>query len=147
VLIDQNQNYAYQAVATNMRGFTQNIRNGNNFAVLNNELRWPVVKYFTNRPIHSDFLDNFQIIGFFDVGSAWSGSSPYDDKNAYNSEIIENGPIKIVIDKDRQPVVYGYGFGLRSRILGYFVRADWAWGIENNIILPKIFYLSLSLDF
>lgn len=147
VLIDQNQNYAYQAIATNMRGFTQNIRNGNSFAVLNNELRWPVIKYFMNRPIHSDFLENFQIISFFDVGTAWSGDSPYSKQNAYNSEIIYNGPITIIIDKDRQPIVYGYGFGLRSRLLGYFIRADWAWGIENNIILPNIFYLSLSLDF
>jgi WD40 repeat protein len=147
VLIDQNQNYAYQAVATNMRGFTQNIRNGNSFAVLNNELRWPIIKYLMNRPIHSDLLENFQLIGFFDVGTAWSGSSPYSKQNAYNNEIIRNGPITIVIDKDRQPIVYGYGFGLRSRLLGYFIRADWAWGIENNVILPKIFYLSLSLDF
>ena len=128
VLIDQKQNYAYQAVATNMRGFTQNIRNGNSFAVLNNELRWPVFKYFTNRPIHSDFLENFQIVSFFDIGTAWSGKSPKGKQNAYNSEIINNGPITIIIDKDRQPVVYGYGLGVRSRILGYFVRADWAWG-------------------
>lgn len=147
VLIDQNQKYAYQTVATNMRGFTQNIRNGNNFAVINNEIRWPLVKYFTNRPIHSDFIENFQVIGFFDIGTAWSGKSPKDDKNAYNTEVIYQNSITIVIDKDKQPVVYGYGFGLRSRLLGYFVRADWAWGIENNIILPKIFYLSLNLDF
>ena len=147
VSIDYQQNYAYQAIATNMRGFTQNIRNGNSFAVLNNELRWPVIKYFTNRPINSDFLENFQLLGFFDIGTAWSGDSPYDKKNAYNSETILNGPITIVIDKDRQPIVYGYGFGVRSRLLGYFVRADWAWGIENNTVLPKIFYLSLSLDF
>ncbi len=147
VLIDQTQNYVYQAVATNMRGFTQNIRNGNSFAVLNNELRWPIIKYFMNRPIHSDFFENFQVISFFDIGTAWSGSSPNSDQNAYNKEVIHNGPITIVIDKDRQPIVYGYGFGLRSRLLGYFVRADWAWGIENNTVLPRIFYLSLSLDF
>jgi len=147
VLIDQTQNYVYQAIATNMRGFTQNIRNGNSFAVINNELRWPIVKYFMNRPIHSDFFENFQVITFFDIGTAWSGSSPNSDQNAYNKEIIQNGPITIIIDKDRQPIVYGYGFGLRSRLLGYFVRADWAWGIENNTVLPSIFYLSLSLDF
>ena len=53
----------------------------------------------------------------------------------------------IIIDKKRDPVVWGYGFGLRSRLLGYFVRADWAWGIENNMVMPNVFYLSLSLDF
>lgn len=147
IRIDYSQNYVYQAIATNMRGFSQNIRNGNNFLVLNNELRLPVFKYFANRPIHSDFLENFQIIGFVDAGTAWSGSSPYSKINAYNTEILVSGPITIIIDKKRDPIVWGYGFGLRSRILGYFVRADWAWGVENNIILPKIFYLSLSLDF
>jgi len=147
VRIDSAQNYVYQAVATNMRGFPQNIRNGNNFVVLNNELRLPLIKYITNRLIHSDFIENFQIIGFFDIGTAWSGDSPYSKQNAYNTEIVSSGPITIIIDKKRDPVVWGYGFGLRSRLLGYFVRADWAWGIENNMVMPKIFYLSLSLDF
>lgn len=147
VLIDQTQNYIYQAVATNMRGFSQNIRNGNNFAVLNSELRLPIIKYLTNKPIHNDFLENFQIIGFVDVGTAWTGSSPYSRQNAYNTEIVTSGPITIIIDKKRAPVVWGYGFGLRSRLLGYFVRTDFAWGVENNMIMPMIFYLSLSLDF
>lgn len=147
IRIDHTQNYVYQAIATNMRGFPQNIRNGNNFVVLNNELRLPIVKYFVNRPIHSDFFENLQIIGFVDAGTAWSGKSPYSKQNAYNTEIIYQGPITIIIDKKREPIVWGYGFGVRSRLLGYFVRADWAWGIENNMILPMIFYLSLSLDF
>jgi hypothetical protein len=147
IKIDQSQNYVYQAIATNMRGFPQNIRNGNNFIVLNNELRFPIIKYLMNRPIHSDFFENLQIIGFFDTGTAWTGKSPYSKQNAYNTEIIYQGPITIIIDKKRDPIVWGYGFGLRSRLLGYFVRADWAWGVENNMILPMIFYLSLSLDF
>src|SRR6202008_4972246 len=37
--------YQFQTLATNMRGFKQNIRNGNNFVVLNSELRWPIFKY------------------------------------------------------------------------------------------------------
>ena len=41
--VDYTQNYAYQTLATNMRGFNQNIRNGNNFVVLNSELRFPVI--------------------------------------------------------------------------------------------------------
>lgn len=147
VPIDYSKNYAYQTVATNMRGFTQNIRNGNNFALVNSELRWPVFRYFANHPISSSFLNNFQVIGFFDMGSAWTGLTPWSGKNAYDTEEYENGPIKVVIDSNRDPIVYGYGFGLRSRLLGYFVRLDWAWGIENRIVLPRIFYFSLNLDF
>lgn len=145
--IDTTQNFVYQTLATNMRGFSQNIRNGNSFAVFNTELRWPVFRYFANKPINSDFLNNFQIIGFFDIGTAWSGPTPWDKRNHLNREIIENGPLVIVIDKGNEPIVSGFGFGLRSRLLGYFIRADWAWGIENYILLPRLFYLSLSLDF
>ena len=147
IAVDHSQNYAYQTLATNMRGFSQNIRNGNNFAVINNELRLPVVKFFSNRPINSDFVENFQLLVFSDIGTAWSGKSPMEENNAYNFETIEDGNITIIIDKQVPPIVYGYGFGVRTRLLGYFVRADWAWGVEGDVILPRIFYLSLSLDF
>ncbi|MDP6909620.1 MAG: hypothetical protein QF371_08945, partial [Flavobacteriales bacterium] len=54
--VDFDQNYAYQTLATNMRGHPQNIRNGNSFAVINSELRWPIFRYLINRPIKSNFL-------------------------------------------------------------------------------------------
>jgi hypothetical protein len=145
--IDNTQNYAYQAVGTNMRGFSQNIRNGNNFAVINSELRFPVFKYLANYPLSKSFFENFQLVGFFDVGSAWSGPTPWSSKNAYDSDIIQQGPITITVDSNRDPIVAGYGFGIHSQLLGYFMRFDWAWGIENRQILPHVFYFSMSLDF
>jgi hypothetical protein len=147
VAIDPTQNWVYQTLATNMRGFSQNARNGNSFALINSEIRVPIVKYLAPRPISNDFLRNLQFIGFYDVGTAWSGSSPYSRDNAYNYTVVENGPITIVLNKDIEPIIYGYGFGVRSRLLGYFIRADWAWGVEDRIIQPRIFYLSLSTDF
>lgn len=145
--IDYSKNYVWQTLATNMRGFTQNIRNGDRFAVVNSEIRWPVFRYFANRPISSNFLNNFQIVGFADIGTAWSDLHPWSEENAYDNEVIENGPLTITLDSNREPIVAGYGFGLRAQLLGYWLRFDWAWGIENNIILPRFFYLSMSLDF
>lgn len=145
--INPDENYVYQAVATNMRGFIQNARNGTNFFVINNEIRIPIIKYLANRPLNSDFLNSLQIVGFADAGSAWSGISPYDEINAYNTETVRNGPITVIIDKNRWPVIFGYGFGLRSRLFGYFFRLDWAWGVDNDVILPRVFYFSLNLDF
>ena len=142
-----NQNYAYQTLATNMRGFKQNIRNGNSFALFSSEFRFPVFRYFTNRPLKSDFFNNFQVIGFFDVGTAWTGSNPYSDKNSLYTSTISNGPITVNIITQKEPVVAGYGWGLRTRVAGYFLRADWAWGIDDGVIQPRVFYLSLSLDF
>jgi hypothetical protein len=59
---------------------------------------------------------------------------------------VEQNPLTITIKNQREPVLAGYGFGLRSRLLGYFMRADWAWGIDDGIVLPAVFYFSLSLD-
>jgi Tol biopolymer transport system component len=147
IRIDPDANYAYQAVATNMRGFSQNIRNGNNFALINAELRWPIIAYLAAHPLSNAFLQNFQVVGFFDIGTAWSGRHPWSGENAYDNDILRQGPIEIEIDANREPIVAGYGFGVRSQLFGYFVRLDWAWGIENMQVLPRVFYLSLSLDF
>jgi len=145
--IDFSQNFGFQALAANMRGFLQNIRNGSSFMLINQELRLPVFSYFINRPIQSDFVRDFQIIGFGDVGTAWTGGSPYDDDNPLNNETRVNGPITVTYEDINDPLVAGFGFGLRTSLLGYFVRADWAWGVENGEVSDdSMFIFSLSLD-
>lgn len=145
--VSPNMNYGFQALATNLRGFSQNIRNGNNFALINSEIRWPVIRYFAGHPLKSNFLNSIQVVGFGDIGTAWAGRSPWSGENAWDTETFKNGPVTVVLDSNREPIVAGFGAGVRAQLLGYFVRADWAWGIENKYILPRIFYLSFSLDF
>jgi hypothetical protein len=145
--IDPKVNYGFQALATDMRGFRQNIRNGTSFALINSEIRWPFVRYIVGHPLRSNFLNSLQIVGFGDIGTAWSGKSPWSSNNAYDQQVYTNGPVKVTLESNRKPIVKGFGAGLRAQLLGYFIRADWAWGIENEYILPKIFYLSFSLDF
>jgi hypothetical protein len=145
--IDYTVNYRYHALAANMRGFPQNIRRGTNFAVINSEFRIPVFKYFIRRPIRSKFIRNFQVIGFADVGSAWNGLDPWSKDNRLNKDVITDGPITVTVFKNIDPIVAGYGFGVRTTLLGYFLRLDWAWGVEDGVSKDKpIFYLSLSLD-
>lgn len=158
--ISTTEPYAYQTLATPMRGFWQNARNGNSFVMMNSEVRVPLFKYLSNKPIRSDFLNNFQVIVFGDAGTAWNGKSPNSDENSLNTTYIgaQGNPITVILKNQRDPIIGSFGFGFRSRLLGYFIRADWAWGIENGQILPKngdpnnrnkptMFYLSLSLDF
>ena len=147
IAINPNQNYAFMAQATNLRGFDVNIRNGSNFALLNSELRFPVFKCLIKRPIKSEFISNFQIVGFGDVGTAWVGTNPFSDENTLFNETISKYPFTITLENKEDPLVGGFGFGFRSKLLGYFVRTDWAWGVRDRIIQPHIFYLSLSLDF
>jgi len=115
--------------------------------LINSELRIPLFQYFTNQPIRSDFIRNFQVVGFADIGTAWTGTSPYSKTNSLFRKEYPGNPIDIVVTKDIEPIVAGYGFGLRSRLLGYFMRADWAWGVDDGVVQPRIFYFSLGLDF
>lgn len=148
--IAQNQNYYWQALATNLRGFNQNIRNGNSFVVLNSELRIPIFQYLIQKPIKSDFIKNFQVIGFGDVGTAWNGVNPYSDENAFNTRTISTGPggnLIIRLDNKKDPFVGAIGFGLRTKLLGYFLRWDYAWGIEDGIFQRPMAHFSMGLDF
>ncbi len=140
-------NYVFQTLATNMRGFFQNIRNGDKFAVINTEIRWPIFSYFASRPLRSDFLKNFQIVGFGDLGTAWNGLSPYSPENVIGTRVEDFGGLKVILDSQKEPIIAGYGIGMRIRFLGYFLRVDLAWGVEDGIILPSVWHVSLSTDF
>ena len=141
------EQYQFQTLATNLRGFKQNIRNGNNFVVWNSELRLPLFKYLLNRPIRSDFIQNFQIIGFGDIGMAWYDKNPYSDENVLNKNVYVGNPVTLTIYNQKEPIVGGYGFGLRSRLLGYFIRLDFAWGVDDKTIQKGMTYLSFTTDF
>ena len=146
--VDRNQHYAYQALAVNMRGFPQNIRNGNSFLLLNTELRMPLFQMFSDIPLSSKFLRNFQLVTFADVGTAWTGLTPYSEGNALFNQTVNSGPIHVVVQTQRDPVVEGFGFGFRLNLFGYFLRTDIAWGVQDGVVAPKpLWYWSFNLDF
>jgi len=107
--VSPKMNYGFQALATNLRGFSQNIRNGNNFALINSEIRWPVIRYFAGHPLRSNFLNSIQVVGFGDIGTAWTGRSPWSGENAWDTETYKNGPVTVVLDSNREPIVAGFG--------------------------------------
>ena len=141
-------NYSFQALATNMRGFKQNIRSGSTFAVINAELRIPIISYIANRPIRSEFLNNLLLMPFFDIGTAWTGSGPYSDENTFNQTIYQIPNLKAVVINVREPIIAGFGPGVRSKLMGYYIRLDMAWGIQDLEVTKKpMYHLSLSTDF
>lgn len=146
--IPQDENFAYKTIAPNVRGFNYNIRNGNSFSLINSELRSPIFNYLSKRKIRYAFFRHFQLIAFFDAGMAWHGLSPYGEKNPLNSVVLENPPTVILnVNYFRDPLVMGYGLGVRTMIFGYFMRFDYAWGIETRKIQEPKFYISFGTDF
>lgn len=140
--------------ATNLRGFNINKLSGRNFLLFNVELRIPVVKYFYQGQVYSNFLKNLQVIAFTDVGTAWTGTGPFSRKNGFNTNIYggtnANGtsPFRATVTDFRNPFLVGYGVGARSTIFGnYFLKFDIGWGMENRDVKKPISYLSLGYDF
>lgn len=139
--------FGLQTLAPNIRGFDAGIRNGSSFALINAELRIPIFKYLYRRPIRSNFIRNFQIVGFADAGTAWQGRSPFDDDNPINTLEIENNSIFVRVNYFRDPIVMGYGVGIRTMIFGYFARVDYAWGYETKTWVKPRFHFALGVDF
>jgi hypothetical protein len=142
-----NRDFAFQANANHLRGFRSNIRNGTSFALINSELRVPIFQYFLGRGKGSSFFRNFQVIGFSDLGVAWYGTSPYSSENPLNTERVQTNQILLDIKYFRDPLVASYGVGVRSSIFGYFVRIDYAYGVETRVVQKPRIHLSLGLDF
>jgi hypothetical protein len=144
---DQGANYAYQALAVNMRGFRQNIANGNNNVVINSEVRMPVFSTLLNKPINNAFLRNLQLVQFIDLGTAWNGTY---DKIERPSMVYGDGSNPVTVRLKAGgigPFAGGYGFGARSTLLGYFVRFDVAWQMNGIFRGKPVTYLALGLDF
>ena len=139
--------YAYQTLAVNMRGFKQNISNGNNAIVLNSEFRLPLFSTLLNRPINNAFIRNFQLTQFIDLGSAWNGTYNKMGRNQQQSTNID-GTIQVTTRPGGiGPFVGGYGFGARSILLGYFMRLDAAWEMNAFFKGKPIMYFGIGVDF
>ena len=148
-----DQSYAFQSLAVNMRGYNQNIANGNNAFVINSELRLPVFATLINRPINNAFLRNFQLVQFIDLGSAWNGKyngikRPGQFIQTLDPSGIPTGNITVRIDAGGLgPFAGGYGFGMRSTLMGYFMKLDTAWPMKGVFVGKPIWYFSLGFDF
>ncbi len=144
--------FVYQDLANPMRGFDVNIRNGGTYLLTSAEVRIPIFNYLA-RNIRSAFIRDFQIVGFTDAGTAWSGSDPFDEDNPVNITTYPDpalgggSPVTVRVRRFREPIVYGYGVGVRTTVFGYFVRADYAWGVETGIRQEPKLHFALGLDF
>ena len=137
--------YSYESLALNLRGFKQNVANGNNAIVFNSEVRIPVFSSFINRPINNAFLRNFQLVQFIDLGTAWNGAynKPERPFVAYTAN-----PVTVRVKAGGiGPFAGGYGFGARSTLLGYFLRLDAAWQMNSFFKGKPQYHLALGLDF
>ena len=144
-----NKDIFFLDYATPLRGFNINKLSGTSHLAFNVELRVPIAKYIYDGPIYSNFFKNLQLTTFTDVGTAWTGVGPFARKNGFNTSIIGGGqlPFRATVTDFRNPFLIGYGLGARTTILGYFIKYDIGWGLENKEVKAPISYVTLGYDF
>ena len=141
----QDQAYAFQSLTVNMRGYIQNVANGNNAMVINSEFRLPVVSTFFDKTVNNPFLRNLIITQFIDLGTAWNGA--YDSFK--RPEVVYGSdPVSVKVKTGGVgPFAGGYGFGARSTLFGYFVKYDVGWPMNGFFKGRPVMYVSLGFDF
>lgn len=144
-----NRDIFFADFATNLRGFKLNRLSGTSYMLLNAELRIPLVKYLYRGAITSSFLRNFQIVGFGDIGTAWTGKGPFSENNSLNTQIIgsEDEPFRATVTNYKNPYLMGYGAGVRTTLFGFYAKFDYAWGVDNGYTNKPIPYVTLGYDF
>ncbi|MFY0608155.1 MAG: translocation protein TolB [Cyclobacteriaceae bacterium] len=144
-----NSNILFSKFVTNLRGFDYNEIFGSNVLVFNAELRFPIFRYLSRTPISSAFLRNFQIIGFYDIGSAWSGKAPFSEEGStFTKKYSSPGsPFSAEIANFQNPWLASYGMGIRTVLMGYYLKLDIANPIKDFVVRDARIHLTLGLDF
>ncbi len=144
-----NRDIFFTDFATNLRGFNLNRLSGTSYMLLNAELRIPLIKYLYRGSITSSFLRNFQVVGFGDIGTAWTGKGPFSENSSLNTTIVgaDGDPFRATVTTYKNPYLMGYGVGARTTVFGFYVKFDYAWGVDNGYTNKAIPYLTLGYDF
>lgn len=144
----ENSNILF-ADFVDLRGYDYDEIRGRNVFTFTTELRLPLFSYLTRGSISSNFIRNFQLVGFYDIGSAWNDAAPWERVNDQNTEVINTpgSPFVIVLNNFNNPWLQSYGAGLRTVLLNYYVKFDVARPIRNYQAEDLKFYFTLGYNF
>ena len=88
-------------------------------------------------------------VGFYDIGSSWTGVSPFREENSVNTIIVkeDGSPFQATLRNSQSPWIASAGFGIRTVMLGYYMKFDFAKPIENFEVGKMKFYLTIGHSF
>lgn len=144
----ENSNILF-ADFVDLRGYDYDEIRGRNVITFTTELRIPLFSYLSRGNITSNFVRNFQMVAFYDVGSAWNDFAPWERVNDQNTEVINTtgSPFVIVLNNFNNPWLQSYGAGLRTVLMNYYVKLDVARPIRNYETEDLRFYFTLGYNF
>jgi len=130
-----------------LRGFDYATLYGTSVAMANAEFRLPLIRALAGGPVSSNFFRNMQFIAFYDIGTSWTGTPPINSQNTLRTVEVKEGPFTVDIKQYLNPWLYSYGAGFRTMMLGYYLKFDLAWPVENYKVKDPRLMVSIGYDF
>ncbi len=132
--IENENDFVFATPVLPLRGFGIDERSGSKFGLVNAEFRVPLFAAILPGPIPFLPLYNLQGTAFLDVGTIYSDGFDLRRLNEEGKEVFDD-------------LLVGTGVGLRTILLGYPLRLDWAWPYDGRGFGDSQFYFSIGLDF
>ena len=132
--IEDPDDFVFATPVLPLRGYRFNEAVGDRFALVNAELRAPLIAALLPGPIPLVPLYRIQAVGFVDAGVLAEDGFDLWRVNAEGKRVFND-------------VLAGAGVGLRTLLLGYPVRLDWAWPYDGRGFGDERLYFSVGLDF
>lgn len=132
--LESASDFAFLTPGLPLRGYDYAEQIGTKYALMNIELRMPLIRYLVTGPIPLLF-QNILGAAFIDMGSAWN-----DTKKL---QFIG----KVGDDTRTKDLLVGTGFGARLYFLYFLLRFDVAWTYDLDSFSRPKYYISLGADF
>lgn len=133
-IYDLNNLY-FADIVTPLRGYEYFDLKGDRYALINAEIRFPLIDYFAMRYPLKIVFSQIQGAIFTDVGAAWFGSKFKGGESLLGSSRLKD--IKV-----------GFGFGTRLNLGIFLLRYDVAWSTDFDTVSDSpIHYFSFGADF
>ncbi|OGU45514.1 MAG: hypothetical protein A2000_01580 [Ignavibacteria bacterium GWB2_36_8] len=133
--LESASDFAFLTAALPLRGYNYAEQIGTKYALMNLELRFPLIKYLLTGALPILF-SNVLGVAYIDMGTAWD--------NSKQLRFFERNEENKVVARD---LLMGTGMGARIFFLYFLLKFDvaWAYNVEGFSV-PK-YYISLGADF
>lgn len=135
VPLESVSDFAFLTAALPLRGYDYAERIGTKYALLNYELRFPLIRYLVPGALPILF-SNILGVAYIDAGAAWNQTEKL--------KLFSRNDNGSLISKD---LLIGTGFGARIYLLYFLVRFDVAWAYNFEGFSSPRYYFSLGADF
>lgn len=130
-----------------VRGFLSGDRVGSSGFICQNEVQLSPLNFFPSRVIESNFWKKLIFIGFLDFGTAFNGISPKEKTNPFNTIIYNQNTYDVSVTANRNPYLFGIGYGINLVVLGYNFRVERAFGFDGIELKNTLYHICIGKNF